>query len=109
MAADLDRGLGGLRVEEIHSFVVLAEELHFARAAQRLFLSPGGLSRRVTHLERALGASLLHRTTRNVALTTHGEEFLPAAQEIMAQLGASRDWHEQYDASELATEQVQAS
>ena len=90
MAAELDEGLGSLRVDEIHSFLVLAEELHITRAAQRLYLSPGGLSRRITHLERALGAPLVHRTTRTVTLTRYGEQFVPAARQIVSRLSASQ-------------------
>ena len=90
MATDLDRRLGALRVEEIQSFLVVAEELHFARASQRLFVSPGGLTRRIHHLEQALGEALLQRTTRTVALTEYGRAFIPAAQQIVDQLRSSR-------------------
>jgi DNA-binding transcriptional LysR family regulator len=86
--ADLDSGLGGLRLEEIQSFVVLAEELHFARAALRLYLTTGGLSRRIDHLERALGAELVRRTTRPVTLTPYGRRFVSHAHRIVAELTA---------------------
>jgi DNA-binding transcriptional LysR family regulator len=90
---DLDRRVGRLRVEELHSFLVLAEELHFTRAAQRLLVSPGGLSRRIRHLEEALGGRLRRRTTRSVALTDYGKEFVPAAHEIVLGLHTSlRGW-----------------
>lgn len=88
MLGELDAERGSLRVQEIHSFVVLAEELHFARAAERLSLTPGGLSRRIARLEKALGAMLLHRTTRSVGLTPYGMRFAPAARRLMAQFDA---------------------
>ena len=86
----LESGLGGLRLREIESFVVLAEELHSARAARRLLVSTGGLSRRIAHLEDALGGQLVRRTTRSVTLTSFGEQFLPRAGRLMAELEGSR-------------------
>lgn len=88
MLAELDPALGGLRLDELHSFVVLADELHFARAAKRLAVTSGGLSRRICHLERALGEALLVRTTRSVHLTTSGEHVLRAAAAVISQAGA---------------------
>ena len=86
----IESALGGLRLREIESFVVLAEELHFARAARRLLVSTGGLSRRISHLEEALGAQLVRRTTRSVTLTPFGEKFLPRAARLIAELKGSR-------------------
>jgi DNA-binding transcriptional LysR family regulator len=86
----LDDSLGGLRLREIGSFVVLAQELHFARAARHLRVSTGGLSRRIAHLERALGARLLTRTTRSVMLTEFGHTFLPRARRLVHELEGSR-------------------
>lgn len=88
MTPALDTAVGGLRLQEIHSFVVLAEELHFANAARRLLLSPGGLSRRITHLERVLGVRVLHRTTRTVQLTPYGRHFLRAVRPLVDELTA---------------------
>lgn len=90
-ATTLDNQLGGLRLDEIHSFLVLAEELHFTKAAARLNISPGGLSRRIAHLEHALRFALLHRTTRSVSLTPEGLNFAPAARNLIVQLKAIRD------------------
>jgi DNA-binding transcriptional LysR family regulator len=73
----------GLRVDLLHAFVTLAEELHFTRASSRLFLSPSGLSRRIRMLEGVLGVELLQRTTRVVDLTTAGEALLPHARAIL--------------------------
>jgi DNA-binding transcriptional LysR family regulator len=54
-----------------------------AAAARRLELAPVVASRRLAGLERELGVRLLHRTTRSVALTPEGEDFLPYAREIL--------------------------
>ncbi|HEX8001473.1 MAG TPA: LysR family transcriptional regulator [Mycobacteriales bacterium] len=75
----LPGSLGRLRLEDIHAFLVVAEELHFGRAAERLFLTSGALSRRVATIERAVGERLLDRTTRTVAMTPTGRHFAAAA------------------------------
>ncbi|MEU3980918.1 LysR family transcriptional regulator [Streptomyces sp. NPDC026672] len=69
-----DLGLSRLR-----SFVCLAEELHFGRAAQRLHISQPALSQQIVRLEREVSASLLWRTNRSVWLTPAGREFLKGA------------------------------
>jgi DNA-binding transcriptional LysR family regulator len=85
---ELDAGVGQLRLLELHSFVVLTEELHFARAADRLVITSGGLSRRINHLERALGLPLLHRTTRYVGLTPEGARAVPTVRRMFAEVQA---------------------
>jgi DNA-binding transcriptional LysR family regulator len=79
-----------MELRHLRYFIVVAEELHFARAARRLLVSTGGLSRRISHLEEALGAQLVRRTTRSVTLTPFGEKFLPRAARLIAELKGSR-------------------
>ncbi|KAB1073497.1 LysR family transcriptional regulator [Methylobacterium planeticum] len=64
----------GLR--HVTGCLVLAEELHFGRAAQRLNTTQPGLSRLVAELEGEIGAKLFRRTTRTVELTDAGSVFL---------------------------------
>ncbi|WP_295851908.1 LysR family transcriptional regulator [uncultured Xylophilus sp.] len=71
---------------ELMAFVVTAEKASFRHAAETLFLSPPALSRRVERLEAAVGARLLERTTRQVELTTVGQEFLREARTALAGL-----------------------
>jgi len=68
----------------LRAFVVLAEELHFGRAALRLGLSQPQVSRRVRTLEQELGVELFTRTPRHTALTDTGRRLLEDAQETLA-------------------------
>ncbi|MFE9452682.1 LysR family transcriptional regulator [Streptomyces sp. NPDC006739] len=68
----------------LRAFVTVAEELHFTRAAARLYVAQQALSRDVRRLERELGAELFVRTTRQVTLTADGERLLPYARRVLA-------------------------
>jgi DNA-binding transcriptional LysR family regulator len=68
----------------LRHFVAVAEELHFTRAAARLYVAQQALSRDIARLERQLGVRLLTRTTRRVALTPDGERLLARARELLA-------------------------
>ncbi|MFH8977748.1 LysR family transcriptional regulator [Streptomyces sp. NPDC017890] len=67
----------------LRAFVTVAEELHFTRAAARLYVAQQALSRDVRRLERELGAELFVRTTRQVTLTADGERLLPYARRVL--------------------------
>ncbi|MET7532815.1 LysR family transcriptional regulator [Streptomyces goshikiensis] len=67
----------------LRSFVAVAEELHFTRAAARLYVAQQALSRDVRRLEQILGAVLFVRTTRAVELTADGERLLPSARRVL--------------------------
>jgi len=62
-----------IEFRNLHSFLILAEELHFRKAAEKLFISQPGLSKQIKHLENQLGVKLLERDRRNVRLTEGGE------------------------------------
>ncbi|MFD5324322.1 LysR family transcriptional regulator [Streptomyces sp. NPDC127092] len=68
----------------LRAFLAVAEDLHFTRAAGRLLVAQQALSRDIRRLERALGAELFVRTTRQVALTPDGERLLPYARRVLA-------------------------
>ncbi|ANP55397.1 DNA-binding transcriptional LysR family regulator [Streptomyces griseochromogenes] len=68
----------------LRAFLTVAEELHFTRAAARLYVAQQALSRDVRRLERELGAELFVRTTRQVTLTADGERLLPHARRVLA-------------------------
>jgi DNA-binding transcriptional LysR family regulator len=63
----------------LRSFVVLADELHFGRAAARIHLTQPSLSHQIKQLEREVGARLFDRASSGVRLTQAGELFLPHA------------------------------
>ncbi|MFD8915410.1 LysR family transcriptional regulator [Streptomyces sp. NPDC059575] len=67
----------------LRAFLAVAEELHFTRAAARLYVAQQALSRDVRRLERELGAELFVRTTRQVALTPDGERLLPLVRRVL--------------------------
>ncbi|GAB3155036.1 LysR family transcriptional regulator [Microbispora hainanensis] len=65
-----------MEFRELECFIVLSEELHFARTAERLYLSPGRVSQLIGSLEGRIGGRLFDRTSRRVCLTPLGERFL---------------------------------
>ncbi|MEV8566589.1 LysR family transcriptional regulator [Streptomyces sp. NPDC051322] len=78
----------------LRAFVAVAEDLHFTRAAARLYVAQQALSRDVRRVEREWGAELFSRTTRQVTLTAEGARLLPYARRVLAaydELAAARD------------------
>lgn len=71
-------------LHQLRCFVVVAEELHFGRAAARLHMTQPPLSRQIQLLERRLSAQLLERSSRSVHMTHAGRAFLAEARAIVA-------------------------
>jgi len=65
-----------VELREIRAFLVLANELHFGRTAERLGLSQSRVSQVIRQLEAKLGGPLFHRTSRRVELTAAGERLM---------------------------------
>lgn len=72
------------RLDAMQAFVAVADLRGFAPAARKLGLSPSAVTRLVAALEERLGARLLQRTTRSVALTDAGTRYLERARRILA-------------------------
>ncbi|WP_410599576.1 LysR family transcriptional regulator [Amycolatopsis sp. lyj-90] len=75
-----------MEIKQVYYFTVLAEELHFSRAASRLNISQPTLSGQIRQLENGLGTVLISRTSRRVSLTTAGEMLLSYARAILNQI-----------------------
>lgn len=77
--------MGGVAYElrYLRSFLLLAEEMHFGRAAKRLFLTQPALSAQIARLESDIGVRLFERSHRRIELTDSGRALLDPAREAI--------------------------
>jgi DNA-binding transcriptional LysR family regulator len=75
-----------VELRHLRSFLVVADELNFTRAAARLHVAQQALSMQILQLEQELGVQLFVRTTRKVELTTAGHALLPRISDALRQL-----------------------
>jgi epsilon-lactone hydrolase len=75
-----------IEMRHLRSFVAVAEDLNFGRAAARLYLSQPALSRQISALERLVGCELLRRSTHSVELTLAGEALLDRSRRLLQDL-----------------------
>jgi DNA-binding transcriptional LysR family regulator len=78
-----------MKLDGVATFVAVAEAGSISEAARRLHLSKSVVSERLAELEKSLGASLLHRTTRKLTLTEDGAAFLERAAAILRDVDAA--------------------
>src|ERR1700743_2119934 len=88
---------------DLRYFVAVAEEVHFTRAAARLYLSQPAVSKQIRRLERQLGAELFARDQQGVALTPVGVALLPHARRVLAA------WDQACEAAEEAKSEQRAT
>ena len=75
-----------MKLDGIAAFLATIEETSISAASRRLGLAKSVVSERLAELERALGATLLQRSTRKLTLTNAGQSFLSRAQRIMREV-----------------------
>lgn len=80
-----------MELRHLRCFLAVAEELHFARAAEKLHIEQSPLSRAIKELEEELGVQLFARTTRNTRLTRAGQMFLERVPRVFSSLQQARD------------------
>ena len=80
-----------MELRHLRCFISVAEELHFARAAEKLHIEQSPLSRAIKELEEELGVVLFARTTRSTRLTRAGRLFLEHVQRVFTALEQARD------------------
>src|SRR5687768_5535871 len=78
-------------LRQLEHFVTVAEERHFTRASERLFISQSGLSASIRALEKELETELFYRNTRRVELTDAGQALLEESRRTLASGLAARD------------------
>jgi DNA-binding transcriptional LysR family regulator len=87
-----------ITLDQVRSFVAVAEELHFGRAAERLQMTQPPLSRQIQKLEKSIGAQLLERDNRRVVLTGAGAAFLDEAYRMLNLVESAGDLARRVDA-----------
>jgi DNA-binding transcriptional LysR family regulator len=93
-------------LDQVRAFVVVAEELHFGRAAERLQMTQPPLSRQIQKLEGAVGVRLFERDNRKVELTTAGETFLTEARRILALASSALEQAQRIQAGSAGTVRI---
>jgi monoterpene epsilon-lactone hydrolase len=78
-----------IELRHLRSFVAVAEELNFGRAAERLYITQPALSRQIRALEQLLGCELLRRSTHRVELTIAGEALLDRTRPVLRDVDAA--------------------
>ncbi|MDD9338811.1 MAG: LysR family transcriptional regulator [Providencia heimbachae] len=74
------------KMNDLHAFLIVAQEQSFTKAAARLGVTPSALSHTIRLLEERLGIRLLARTTRNVSVTEAGAQLMNAISPLFEQI-----------------------
>lgn len=98
--------IDNLGVSALRYFVLLAEELHFGRAAARLGIAQPFLSHKIRLLEESVGSKLFFRTSRQVGLTESGVAFLESARKSLGELRRGVTQIQALERGELGTLEI---
>jgi DNA-binding transcriptional LysR family regulator len=98
-----ERGTEEMELRQIKLFMAVAEERHFGRAAERMYIAQPALSQHIRRLERELGVRLFDRTPRHVRLTPAGEAFMEVARRMARQVDEATVAARRADAGEAGT------
>jgi DNA-binding transcriptional LysR family regulator len=80
-----------MELRHLKYFMMVAEELHFGKAAKKLFITQPPLSRQIKMLEEDLGVTLFERTKKRVRLTAHGFYLKEEAAKVFVQIESMRN------------------
>lgn len=75
-----------MELRQLRCFIAVAETLHFARAAEQMYVTPSALSQQIRRLERETGCQLFERNSRRVVLTEAGTLLVPRSRAILQQV-----------------------
>jgi DNA-binding transcriptional LysR family regulator len=92
-----------VELRQIRFFVAVAEDRHFGRAAERMYIAQPALSQHIRRLERELGVQLFDRSARHVRLTPAGEAFLVVARRMLRQVEEGTDAARRAEAGETGS------
>lgn len=84
-------------IAKLESFLTLAKTQHFAKAADKLYISQPALSKRIRALEDELGIPLFDRMGNQTFLTIHGEAFRPFAENMVATCNSAKEYIRQIE------------
>lgn len=90
-------------LDQLRCFAVVADELHFGRAAERLNMTQPPLSRQIQKLERVINVRLFDRDNRHVTLTAAGHAFLTQAHKLLALADTAPDLARRISAGSAGT------
>ncbi|ATB43853.1 LysR family transcriptional regulator [Cystobacter fuscus] len=105
----MKNGLHGTGLTELNAVVAVATHKNFRAAASELGLSPSTLSHAIASLEKRLGVRLFHRTTRSVALSDAGEDFLARVKPALASLAEAMESVDAHQKTPTGTLRLNAS
>lgn len=92
-----------MELRQIRFFVAVAEDHHFGRAAERMYIAQPALSQHIRRLEHEIGVQLFDRSARHVRLTPAGEAFLEVARRMLRQVDEGTDAARRAEAGETGT------